>query len=227
MLALSSLEVVQGKPIGTPVEIRVRDDKGDWRWLEMIGRDGSVTGAVDGIVCTARDLTRRRMWEVAAADVTRFQQVVQHAAVILMLLDADDTVPASTVPSVGCSATNPSVVVGSRLAGLAAPGHERDVTDAIATAVHTRTATVEVPMRAARSAQPIPIRLEIVNLLDDRVVEGFVVTGHDVSELQEMKRRLEHLATHDSLTGLPNRSMLQNRLHVLVSARRPLASIHR
>jgi len=226
MLVLSSLEVVHGKPVGTPIEVRVRDDQGAWRWLEVVGRDGAVAGGIEGIVCTARDLTRRRMWEVAAADVTRFQQVVQHAAAILMLLDADGTVTSVNGAFGRLLGHDPSVVVGARLAGFAAAGHERDVTDAIASAVHTRTATVEVPMRANRRADAIPIRLEIVNLLDDQVVDGFVVTGHDVSELQEMKSRLEHLATHDSLTGLPNRAMLQDRLHVLVSARRPLAVMY-
>ncbi len=225
MLALSSLDVVRGKPVGTPIEVRVRDDQGVWRWLEVVGRDGAMTGGVEGIVCTARDLTRRRTWEVAASDVTRFQQVVQHAAAILMLLDADGTVTSVNGAFGRLLGHGPSIV-GSRLAGFAAPGHERDVTDAIATAVHTRTATAEVPMRAARCPEPIPIRLEIVNLLDDQVVEGFVVTGHDVSEPQEMKSRLEHLATHDSLTGLPNRAMIQDRLHALVSARRPLAVMY-
>ena len=35
--ALSSIESVQGKEIGTPVEVRVRDSNGNWHWYEEIG----------------------------------------------------------------------------------------------------------------------------------------------------------------------------------------------
>jgi len=41
---------------------------------------------------------------------------------------------------------------------------------------------------------------------------GFVATLTDISQLKATESRLEHLANHDSLTGLPNRMAMQNRL---------------
>jgi len=41
---------------------------------------------------------------------------------------------------------------------------------------------------------------------------GVVGIGHDITERQEHKRHLEHIANHDTLTGLPNRVMLSDRL---------------
>jgi len=42
-------------------------------------------------------------------------------------------------------------------------------------------------------------------------VEGAVVVLHDVSQLSELASRLEHQATHDSLTGLINRNEFEQR----------------
>jgi diguanylate cyclase (GGDEF)-like protein/PAS domain S-box-containing protein len=43
-------------------------------------------------------------------------------------------------------------------------------------------------------------------------VAGLVVVFHDVSEAQAMAQRMTHLAEHDILTSLPNRSLLDDRL---------------
>jgi diguanylate cyclase (GGDEF)-like protein/PAS domain S-box-containing protein len=43
-------------------------------------------------------------------------------------------------------------------------------------------------------------------------ITHFVATGHDVSARIKAMRRLEHLAHHDCLTGLPNRSLFRDRV---------------
>lgn len=43
-------------------------------------------------------------------------------------------------------------------------------------------------------------------------ITHYVATGRDVSERMKIMRRLEHLANHDGLTGLPNRSLFLDRL---------------
>ncbi len=75
-IVLRSLETVQGKDVGVPLEIRVRIDT-EWRLIELIGRP--VSWFEDGaIFCSIRDLTERRRFEVAGDDVARFRSIVEH-----------------------------------------------------------------------------------------------------------------------------------------------------
>jgi len=45
------------------------------------------------------------------------------------------------------------------------------------------------------------------------VITHFISTGKDISERMESQQKLQHLAHHDALTGLPNRILFQDRLH--------------
>jgi diguanylate cyclase (GGDEF)-like protein len=53
-----------------------------------------------------------------------------------------------------------------------------------------------------------------------------VVTGQDVSDLRDARRRLEYMATHDSLTGLPNREFLYAWLGDRLMSGSPMAVLY-
>lgn len=52
-------------------------------------------------------------------------------------------------------------------------------------------------------------------------IEHYVAVFSDISQIKDSQRKAEYLATHDALTGLPNRSLFHDRLrHALAMARR-------
>ena len=57
----------------------------------------------------------------------------------------------------------------------------------------------------------------------DPVIGGVLLTARDVTERLELQQRLAHQATHDELTGLPNRAALLTRGSELLAARTRLA----
>jgi diguanylate cyclase (GGDEF)-like protein/PAS domain S-box-containing protein len=52
----------------------------------------------------------------------------------------------------------------------------------------------------------------VTNLLADPAVRGLVVVLHDITEKARLEDELRHQALHDSLTGLPNRALINDRL---------------
>lgn len=90
-------------------------------------------------------------------------------------------------------------------------------------------AEVEALLEGTRGPEPFRVRIHdaaghwrhmdvaAANLLDDEGVAGIVLTARDVSERQLLADQLAHEATHDHLTGLPNRSLVQDRLDVALA----------
>jgi len=66
-----------------------------------------------------------------------------------------------------------------------------------------------------------------VNRLDDPVIRGIIVNSRDITERVQLEAALQRQALYDGLTGLPNRTLLEDRLrHALLAAKReshPLA----
>jgi len=59
------------------------------------------------------------------------------------------------------------------------------------------------------------------NLLEDPAIEGIVITARDVTERKRAEDLLSHQAFHDTLTGLPNRSLFLDRVaHALARGAR-------
>ncbi|MEO6125937.1 MAG: diguanylate cyclase [Ilumatobacteraceae bacterium] len=56
----------------------------------------------------------------------------------------------------------------------------------------------------------------VANVIADRdgdgATTGWTIVGHDFTEHREMQATLAHKATHDTLTGLPNRALLTERM---------------
>ena len=211
-VAISSLGTLQDKETGTPIELRVCDVDGAWHWVEIIGSNRPLGDGTPGLVCVARDITQRRMWEVAAGDVDRFQQVLHHAPSITMLLDADGVVTSVNHAFTRLLGHDPSLVVGATLATFVDEQSLTQLRESLLTVRGCeRRAAVELVMRTS-SRQTRLIRFDFVDELDDPVVRGIIGSGYDMSELQVVRQELEFIAGHDPLTGLANRSLLIEQL---------------
>jgi len=193
-IVLRSLETVQGKEIGSPLEIRAKI--GDsWRLIELIGTP--VGWFEEGAVLfSIRDLTERRRFELAGDDVARFRSLVHNATTIMMLIS-----PSGTVESVSGALTrmlghDPEAVEGQPLSTIVAENDRPALRAAIDRALRGSSAAQPV-IQAVRllrrgGREMTSFELSIVSLVDDPTVGGLVVTAHDVSERVSAEMELQN-----------------------------------
>ena len=71
--------------------------------------------------------------------------------------------------------------------------------------------TVDLRLRT-RDGADLAVETRMTNLLQDAAVAGIVLNSRDVTDRRRLENELRHQAFHDSLTGLANRALFEDRL---------------
>jgi diguanylate cyclase (GGDEF)-like protein/PAS domain S-box-containing protein len=212
-MAMVSLESVGGKAVGSPIDIRLATATGGWRYFEIVGANLLDDPDIAGIVIVARDLTERRRFEVAANDYERFRVLVHNSAAITMLLDRRGNVVSVSGAFARLLGQDPEFAIGRPLLDYVVDAQQARVCAALLDAtLRQGTTTFEATLHHRDNVRTVPLELSAVNLLDDPVVQGVVVTAYDITPLREAQDSLQYLASHDPLTDLANRTLLVERL---------------
>ncbi|MFB7911499.1 putative bifunctional diguanylate cyclase/phosphodiesterase [Kitasatospora sp. NPDC056076] len=176
-----------------------------WGSLEILAAQAAL--AVERVVLS-QEVTRRN-------SELYFRALVQNASDVILILDADDGIryaSSSAERVLGHPDLN-----GTRLTDLVPPEDSREVGGALArmrgSAEPPRGDQPREHWRLLRQDRtPIEAEVRYTDLRDDPTVGGLVLTLRDVTEQRQMERELTHRAFHDSLTGLANRVLFQDRV---------------
>lgn len=206
---------------GTTVEMNFRGSFSDgYRWLEARLTNLLQHPAVGAVVASARDITERIEAERRGrADQEWFEALLATSPGAIRVLDAEGIVTFAQPTEGGRSAEE---LVGRLNSNWL---HPEDVPlwDEALASVSERghRATAEVMARGRYLEGYRWAEIHMTNLLDHDVISGIVINARDVTGRREMEDKLEHLATHDALTGLANRVLLTDRLdHALARTAR-------
>jgi len=195
--------------------LRARDTAGGWRWLEATVSNLLDT-AVGGMLWNLRDVDDRVRAEAALrASESRYRAIADNADEGLWVLAPDGR----------------TVYANNRLAEILGLSHDEvrrrpliDLLDSGGRLREPREASAE--RRAERYevgyAHPDGRRRTLLvsaSPLDDLggTVEGSLAMVTDVTDARRLEDELRRAALHDTLTGLPNRALLYDRLqHALM-----------
>jgi diguanylate cyclase (GGDEF)-like protein/PAS domain S-box-containing protein len=152
----------------------------------------------------------------------RFRALVQNSADIITIHDANGITTFEAPSASRVLGRPPGALIGHSPWESVHPRDVGRVRKAFDIVVHGKGTPASIEFRY-RHANGSWIWLEAVgnNLLDYPHVRGVVLTSRDITRRKAAERQIEHLAHHDFLTDLPNRSLLHDRLDVaLAQARR-------
>jgi diguanylate cyclase (GGDEF)-like protein/PAS domain S-box-containing protein len=150
-----------------------------------------------------------------------FRTLVQDTSDVILIVGDDGEVRYAT-PS-ATSIFGDIDIEGATLSSLAAPTGRTDVGRALTRmrdhADHDHYD--EFWHLRRQDGRSVQVHVQCSDLRGDATVGGLVLTLRDVTEQRQLEDELTYRAFHDSLTGLPNRLLFQDRAaHGLAQARR-------
>jgi diguanylate cyclase (GGDEF)-like protein/PAS domain S-box-containing protein len=180
-------------------------------------------GEMAGIIATVTDVTRYKEAERALeASEARFRVLTESSLDLISVLDAEGVIQYQSPALKYLLGYEPAVTLGHNVSEFV---HREDLD-------HVR-ATLRRVVEGTHSIEPSEFRLRHrdgmwrtfetlgTNCLANPHIHGVVFNSRDVTDRKVIQQRIQHLAYHDNLTGLPNRSLLQDRLaHSIARAER-------
>ncbi|WP_155371424.1 GGDEF domain-containing protein [Catellatospora vulcania] len=146
----------------------------------------------------------------------RFRSLVQHSSDLTLLVDADGVVRYASPALRDLLGVEPRRAVGRPLTSLLGPDDAPAVEKLLADVVADPTGSVRRQLQAhhvdgaTRWGEALA-----TNRLDEADVSGVIINIRDVTEARTLQDLLRHQATHDELTGLPNRALLNEKARQL------------
>ncbi|MFI9327089.1 EAL domain-containing protein [Kitasatospora sp. NPDC052868] len=177
-----------------------------WSSLEILA--GQAALAVERVMLS-QEITRRN-------SEAYFRTLVQSASDVILILNADDGVRYAS--SSAERVLGYPDLDGALITDLVPPEDSRAVGSALARmrsldgSADGRDQQREHWRLLRHDRTPIEAEVRCNDLRGDPTVGGLVLTLRDVTEQRQMERELTHRAFHDSLTGLANRVLFQDRV---------------
>ncbi len=212
------------RPSSTTYEMQVPSLAGDNR-LMLYNKVSFVdqVGDVAGIIGVMSDLTRYKETERALeASEARFRVLTESSLDLISVVDASGIIQYQSPAVRQLLGFDASETVGKNVFDMV---HRDD-------AEQTRAAFRRI-IETRRSSEPVEFRIRHrdgmwrtfeslgTDCLANPHIRGVVFNSRDVTDRKVIQQRIQHLAYHDNLTGLPNRSLLQDRLaHSIARAER-------
>ncbi len=169
---------------------------------------------VTGLVGVALDITERvRAEQALQARERYFRALTEQASDLVMILDATGIYRYASPSHKHILGYAPEKLLGTSAFDFIHPDDLPQTLADFTSALQYSSTAARTECRA-RHANGSWVYLECVghNCLHDPDIAGLIINARDITERKAMEEVLRHSALYDSLTGLPNRTLLQEQL---------------
>jgi diguanylate cyclase (GGDEF)-like protein/PAS domain S-box-containing protein len=171
------------------------------------------------LITSIRDIRDRMALErEREASNRRVRKLMEHAPDMVWLVDERGTILDATGGLEALLGYRIDEVIGRPSFTLVhdeGMAHARSYRPHVAAATSDRPVRFELQLRH-RDGSTRWVECRLTNLLDDPDIGAIVVNSHDITERKLVEQRLAHDALHDSLTGLPNRVLVSQRIEAML-----------
>jgi diguanylate cyclase (GGDEF)-like protein/PAS domain S-box-containing protein len=214
---------LRGDVIDYSSEYRVRLDNGSWRWVQSTGRvsERSAAGRAIRMVGMVADIDERRRAEDALAErEQRFRDVVEASGEFVWETDAEWRYTYLSERAETVTGYARAELLGRKPREFMPLGEPRAVDDWFAgRAAEGKPFRDLLHRMITRSGGVVWLSVSGVPVRDAAGrLTGWRGTGADVTASKHAEARIEQLSTRDSLTGLPNATLLADRASQLILA---------
>lgn len=198
-------------------------ERADLSWTVMLVSVVILSGCLMARqVFTLRENARLLAERTRRQSDARFSTLVRHSRDVVGVVGADARIGYVSPSVEQLLGRAPAALAGTSLTALVLPADLPTARAFLADVLANPGASITADVRLVHAdGSQRDCEIIAINLFDDPSVRGIVVTCHDMTERRAFERELTELALNDRLTGLPNRTLLQDRVS------RALARSHR
>jgi diguanylate cyclase (GGDEF)-like protein/PAS domain S-box-containing protein len=194
-----------------PLRIRLRHKSGEWRFFETTAKPLFDDELVGGLLTHCRDITDYvEVEETLRQSVTRLDAILETAADGIVTFSSNGRIESMNDAAQQMFGTSEAAALQETVGDFLTPSSSAavlSVLDRVLKGEPDALTSLPDDVEGRRiDGTPFPLTLSVSHLQlgpDDL----FTAIIRDVSDRHALHRQLEYQATHDALTGLPNRSL--------------------